>query len=442
MFLLLSDKRKNRIIKKVFKDYISLDTDGFITFKGKIQKEINLGNISVIDGVYIVLELSYDVVNSKLVDLNDVPAFAFTLVKKAKLFNEDPNNSDGNLSQIFAHNYDFEKNLLKKHILNLESKNRFFNSEISNFNQFLIDDLVLPNLKPDSTKINKNIKPIKSDNIKLNFDNLYKEDLCYILDLNPNLTFEKVKVLRKKLSDDLMKLDLDFNLVKDASPDDLKKFLKPLKDLEKEKQIRKNDFKNLILKINNFNSKSFSDIISSKEDYLKIYDEINEKFSGCKNQTINHFISFHDYTLHTDELKALKKEIEIKQSLIIEFNNHISNLYLNYDECKKLKDNFKELNQLLFSIDKVPIFLKNKLFNENEALQNVVGILNDIEDYTNISDSNQENKIRLHNEMILDDKINMNKDFFKDMSDVAKKRAIVLDEKNVRIVAGAGTGKT
>lgn len=443
MFSLLSDKRKNRIIKKVFKDYISLDTDGFITFKGKIQKEINLGNISVIDGVYIVLELSYDVVNSKLVDLNDVPAFAFTLVKKAKLFNEDPNNSDGNLSQIFAHNYDFEKNLLKKHILNLESKNRFFNSEISNFNQFLIDDLVLPNLKPDSAKkINKDIKPIVPDNIKFNFDYLNKGDICYILDLNPDLTFEKVKVLRKKLSQDLMKLDLDFNLVKDASPDDLKKFLKPLKDLEKEKEIRKNDFKNLILKIKNFNSKSFSDIISSKEDYLKIYDEIKEKFSGCKDQTFNHFIGYHDYTLHTDELKALKKEIEIKQSLIIEFNNHISNLYLNYDECKKLKDNFKELNQLLFSIDKVPIFLKNKLFNENESLQNVVGILNDIEDYTNISDSNQENKIRLHNEMILDDKINMNKDFFKDMSDVAKKRAIVLDEKNVRIVAGAGTGKT
>ena len=65
----------------------------------------------------------------------------------------------------------------------------------------------------------------------------------------------------------------------------------------------------------------------------------------------------------------------------------------------------------------------------------------DLINYKNLSDE-KHNRIKKLNERILDDEIKDNPEFFKNITDPNKRRAIVIDEKNVKVNAGAGTGKT
>ena len=92
-------------------------------------------------------------------------------------------------------------------------------------------------------------------------------------------------------------------------------------------------------------------------------------------------------------------------------------------------------------MNKFPISLKNKIYQEFPNLKSFIQYYKDLINYKNLSDE-KPNRIKKLNERILDDEIKDKLEFFKDITDPNKRWAIVIDEKNVKVNAGAGTGKT
>lgn len=441
---------KNRLIKDILKKSISLNSIGCIEFKGKLKDEINKRNISNEDALLIVLDILFNVTENKLTNFNEIPFYFSLRIKKVKKFNNNFNSSkiDLKIKKFFNHKYDFEKGLIKKYVSGLEERFNIKNKEVIEFNKTFINNIKYSdlNIKKESVKKkNITIKQKKStypERNKINLDHLNKTDLCYILDLNPDLTFEKSKVLRNQVIENLLNLHIDDNNINNASRSDLKKFLEPHREKEKQKELEKKKLKDLISNVKAFNNKSFSHILSSKKEYLEIYNQISENYCDIDEYNLNTFKSYYEYVNKTEMFKSIENEVILSEDLIKKFNSQIFDNYLNNTGRTELKTSFNEIYKLYIKINELPNFLKNKLYETNNDLKNAIEIFNDLDNYTSISDSHENNKIRIHNEQILDKKINENKEFFEDITDVSKKRAIVMDEQNVKVLAGAGTGKT
>ena len=422
---------------------------GYIDFKGKLKDELNKGNISHEDALLIVLDIIYSIAEGNLTDYETVPFFFKKRMRNVKGFNRefDKNQIDSKIDKFFNHDYDFEKNIIKTHVSKLESQYRV-DRDVRSYNKKIISNVKYIELdikeKPAEKKAPK-IKQkriIKKTNFRIRLDNLNKEDLCSILGLNLELTFEKTKVLRARVINELSKLEIGDDVLKNASPNDLKRFLAPARERERKKEMEKKKLKNLISKVKSFNDKSYSDILSSKDEYLEIYNEINENFPDLNNRDFNNFKSYQNYVNHAEEYQLISERVLSQKKFIDKLNNQILDIYLNYEQRNKLKSSYKEIYELYSQINILPELLKYKFLEENNDLKEIIGLFTDLDNYMTISESGEENKIRIHNEQVLDNIIDQNKEFFKDITDINKKRAIVLDEKNVKVIAGAGTGKT
>ena len=142
-------------------------------------------------------------------------------------------------------------------------------------------------------------------------------------------------------------------------------------------------------------------------------------------------------------IEEIKKELTKNLDLINDFFNEITNNgFLSHEIREELISNYSPIYKIISNLNKFPNSQKEKLFSEFNKLKEFGKVYEDLINYTNLSDTSQDNEIKKINENILDSEINENEDFFKEISDVNKKRAIVIDEKNVRVNAGAGTGKT
>ena len=182
---------------------------------------------------------------------------------------------------------------------------------------------------------------------------------------------------------------------------------------ETSKTIKDIDSKN-----KKFDTTNFGNGTRSKDEANSNFDK-NNKFDNFKNE--------------------LRKHSDLINDFFDEIHN---NGFLSFEKREKIIIKYSDIYKTISKLDKCPNSQKEKIFSEFDDLKRFLKIYKDLIDYINLSDTPMENDIRKINEKSLDLEINQNEDFFKEISDVNKKRAIVIDEKNVRVNAGAGTGKT
>ena len=415
---MIGDDKKNSLARSVCDKYISINSNNCIDFKGLIKHNINVGIISDVEAMHIVLNLIYDIVNSKLTRFYEIKMYASSLVSKVEKFHDKSNNDYTNLNDIFTHDYSFERRYIKKYLFK-----EYGNSGID----FSFIDC---NLYDEISQEQSDVKTSPNKKSNLNLNHLSRRDLCYILDLNPELTFDKDKVLKKQLINEYQKVSDDVSELENLYSIQIRNSLKPVI----EKRRKKEKFNALLSKVKSFNKRKLSDILNSSDEYLKIYDEISIDFKDCDNESIKYFVGIHDFTQNLDRLCEIKNQLE-------SFDTSIQDLeekFINFEDRLSIKSSLNDFS----SIDEFPEALKIKLLDENPSLKEYIKLSKDLDNYSYISDSDEDNKVRLHNENVLDEEISKNKEFFQDITDVNKKRAIVLDEKNVRVIAGAGTGKT
>lgn len=213
--------------------------------------------------------------------------------------------------------------------------------------------------------------------------------------------------------------------------------------LQKERQEKQIQINSLIEKIKLFNYKSFSEMISSENEYSKTYDEILNNYSILSQY--REITLFKDYYSHLNYIKqiiVIEKEIKTNIGLLNSFDDDLKNNgFLNYSKREKIINTHKSLYELTSELNKFPIFLKNRIYQEFPNVKSFREYYKDLINYKNLSDE-KPNRIKKLNERMLDDEIKDNPEFFKDITDLNKRRAIVIDENNVKVNAGAGTGKT
>lgn len=184
-------------------------------------------------------------------------------------------------------------------------------------------------------------------------------------------------------------------------------------------------------------------MISSENEYSKTYDEILNNYSILSQY--REITLFKDYYSHLNYIKqiiVIEKEIKTNIGLLNSFDDDLKNNgFLNYSKREKIINTHKSLYELTSELNKFPIFLKNRIYQEFPNVKSFREYYKDLINYKNLSDE-KPNRIKKLNERMLDDEIKDNPEFFKDITDLNKRRAIVIDENNVKVNAGAGTGKT
>lgn len=160
------------------------------------------------------------------------------------------------------------------------------------------------------------------------------------------------------------------------------------------------------------------------------------------NQNTNHsddikkFFSMYHYIYDSDPFKLLKNhESDLENFIkIINLNN-----YLDYDNRQNLINNYSKIYEGILNIDNS--FFEN-VCSDIRYLKEFKKGYGDLINYTTFSETKDNNVIKIHNKKYLDNEFFKYEDLFEDISDPAKKTAIVMNDKNIKVVAGAGTGKT
>ena len=143
------------------------------------------------------------------------------------------------------------------------------------------------------------------------------------------------------------------------------------------------------------------------------------------------------------KLNNIENKIKKNYELINDFFSEINtNGFLSFEKREEILVKYSPIYKISSVLNKFSDSHKQKIFSEFDNLEKFLKAYGDLINYTNLSDTSEDNEIRKINENVLDTEINENEDFFKEITDINKKRAIVIDEKNVRVNAGAGTGKT
>ena len=508
-----------KVIKNICRDYVTIDYNGVIDFKLTLKDNIRNNSISEDDALFILLDLLYQV-NHRL-KYKFVSKNLFDLIKDVKKYNKE-NKEYLKEKILFNKPYYREVKLVIDYIMSLAKERNIQSKNIT--------------IKKPKSNI-KNRKKL----IKTKLKDFQREDLCCILDLDPTLNFEREKVLKNRIVDELLERSFDEDKLNNCSAEDIKdilnsnnestgmtneeiikiqnirlyKLLDEFEDdykiqlekenelklqkrekerlrkeklkkqkekeeklkkereeqkrrkkqeqerlrkekeikarklkiqnerLQKERQEKQRQIYSLIEKVKLFNYKSFSEMMSSENEYLKTYDEILKNYSILSQY--REITLFKDYYSHLNDIKqiiAIEKEIKTNISLLNQFDDDLKkNGFLNYSKRERIINTYKSLYEFTSELNKFPIFLKNRIYQEFPNLKSFMEYYKDLINYKNLSDE-KPNRIKKLNEKILDDEIRDNPEFFKDITDPNKRRAIVIDEKNVKVNAGAGTGKT
>ena len=304
--------------------------------------------------------------------------------KKTKMLLED-------ISLKYNTNISFQDELQKQKIkiTNLISKNEELRNKIEeNQNIKLKEDLtllennlkqkekennelkgLLDNKKNDIEKYLKDIKLLKEENLKLNFQ-ISEES-------------EKNKILSNKFES----LNNNYNLLKEHNI----KIENIEKKIMEENLLHLEKIKNLE-ESNENHIREINDIKTKKEGEKKIYNEqlkINEKNYEINNKALN------------DEINKIKKELEI-------LNLEVGNLKIKLEQKNNENNNLisinKEINSKLNELEKDKINQKEeneKLQLEKEEIAKKLNTeINKInEDYINIVEKNNNNIKELNNKI-------------------------------------------
>lgn len=508
-----------KVIKNICRDYVTINDNGVIDFKLTLKDNIINNSVSEDDSLFILLDLLYQInhgLKYKFFSKN-----LFDLITDVKKYNKENKK------------YLKEKILFKKH----------YYHELKQVIDYIISLAKERNIESKNITIEKPKENIKNRKklIKTKLKDFQHDDLCCILNLDPTLNFEREKVLKNRIVDELLEMSFDEDKLNNCSTEDIKEILnsnnessgmrneeiikiqnvrlyklldefednykiqlekenelkqqkrekerlrkeKLKKQKEKEEKLKKEreeqerrkkqeqerlgkeaeikarklkienehlqkerqekqiQINSLIEKIKLFNYKSFSEMISSENEYSKTYDEILNNYSILSQY--REITLFKDYYSHLNYIKqiiVIEKEIKTNIGLLNSFDDDLKNNgFLNYSKREKIINTHKSLYELTSELNKFPIFLKNRIYQEFPNVKSFREYYKDLINYKNLSDE-KPNRIKKLNERMLDDEIKDNPEFFKDITDLNKRRAIVIDENNVKVNAGAGTGKT
>lgn len=187
----------------------------------------------------------------------------------------------------------------------------------------------------------------------------------------------------------------------------------------------------LIEKINLFNNKKLDEMVSSKKEYSEIYQEISEMKIDSSKEHYVEFLVFMDNYEYCNELSELLNKIKLNKHFIDDFFTEINKEELSNYRRNELISDFKEFYHLSSQVYSYPEGMEFHIFDELNNLELFIEYYDDL-----LNEGNFIKEINIKNE------IYKNEAFFKDIKDLNKKRAIVCDEDNVRVIAGAGAGKT
>ena len=382
------NNKDSEVKNLVFDNYIIFDENGKIDFKSELKSYIDKDYISREDAFNIVYELMYCVINYNYDD-NKVNEELFELIDKVKEFNiKDEFTIKNNV--LFFKDYSHEKNLM-----------------------YVFSDCY--NVKDDRPKNDFKIDNSNSPN-------------------HSNDTGLSVSE-RMELDKEIRRITVE---IRKKHPYDWREILKSTPVYKKRHNILDCETNELSKAIENtdLNNKN-----NSENDIEKYYKS---------NIISNEYVEFNKNNLKSDskidKIKKLDYFIDILRKnfdLINKFYSEIhNNGFLSFEKREKLIDKYSQIYEITSNVNKFSESQKQKIFFEFDNLKPFLKIFDDLTNYTNLSNSSKDNEIRKINEEVLDVEINDNIDFFKEIDDINKKRSIVIDEKNVRVNAGAGTGKT
>ncbi len=541
---------KQELIDFIFKSQFYLNSQNILEFSHGFNQEIQLGNISNKDAMYIICELLFTV------NENCIKTHINILDDVSRLKNEVRElNEQHALKSIFNKDYSSEVKLIEEYFNSINDTEKIYYSNLKN-------------------------------SIKTNLNHFSKKELCEILELEPELTFDKEKKLRNKIADilltkiansgelsncrvvDVKKLIESDNLINKFSKvstsltsslkeiktetknfskgnidDDYsaeihnkeiqktgqrgihsnsnkihgenvrvnsekskderrrevylkwhienqkknqnktthqkKKRLRKKKKLAKDSYERnpqksvnknsiitrqntlkrpshqdesskntfkeqndlKNELRKIRFKVHEFNSKNSSEIVSSKNEYLEIYNKIKHHYFNifANEIEIDKFSWYFEHDLNG--ILEFNNGIEEYIPTINELYSKLGSCYLSKSKRECLFHRYENHYSFIRKLNSFPKHLKEKLLKENNLMK-FKKFYEDLKSYSNINDSRNTNMIRIINEKFIKDSIEENNEFFEDIDDPNKRKAIVIDEDNVRVVAGAGTGKT
>ena len=421
-----------KVIKNICRDYVTIDYNGVIDFKLTLKDNIRNNSISEDDALFILLDLLYQInhgLKYKFFSKN-----LFDLITDVKKYNKENKK------------YLKEKILFKKH----------YYHELKQVIDYIISLAKERNIESKNITIEKPKENIKNRKklIKTKLKDFQHNDLCCILNLDHTLNFEREKVLKNRIVDALLEMSFDEDKLNNCSTEDIKEIL----NSNNESSGMRNEE---IIKIQNVR---LYKLLDEFEDNYKIQLEKEEKLKKEREEQERRKKQEQERLRKDAEIKARKLKIEnehlqkerqdIKQIIVIEkeiktnigllnsFDDDLKNNgFLNYSKREKIINTYKSLYELTSEVNKFPIFLKNRIYQEFPNLKSFMEYYKDLINYKNLSDE-KHNRIKKLNERILDDEIKDNPEFFKNITDPNKRRAIVIDEKNVKVNAGAGTGKT
>ena len=423
-----------KVIKNICRDYVTIDYNGVIDFKLTLKDNIRNNSISEDDALFILLDLLYQInhgLKYKFFSKN-----LFDLITDVKKYNKENKK------------YLKEKILFKKH----------YYHELKQVIDYIISLAKERNIESKNITIEKPKENIKNRKklIKTKLKDFQHNDLCCILNLDHTLNFEREKVLKNRIVDALLEMSFDEDKLNNCSTEDIKEIL----NSNNESSGMRNEE---IIKIQNVR---LYKLLDEFEDNYKIQLEKEEKLKKEREEQERRKKQEQERLRKEAEIKARKlkienehlqkerqekqrqinslieKEIKTNIGLLNSFDDDLKNNgFLNYSKREKIINTYKSLYELTSEVNKFPIFLKNRIYQEFPNLKSFMEYYKDLINYKNLSDE-KHNRIKKLNERILDDEIKDNPEFFKNITDPNKRRAIVIDEKNVKVNAGAGTGKT
>lgn len=215
-------------------------------------------------------------------------------------------------------------------------------------------------------------------------------------------------------------------------------------EIGKENNKHKDEIFSSLKKMKIFNNKTLYEMFLSKDEYSKVLEiSKNDFFKHFKdNPDVINFSYFFDNLDEIENAVKLTKKIKENESDLNEFFKKIDEIgYLSNSYRVKLLDNFLSFYQLVIPVKSCSNLIKNKIFQEFKTLKRFIEFYEDLEEYDN-SDKLNNNHVKAFNENYMKMEMKKYPDLFNDIFDENKRRAIVCDEDNVKVVAGAGAGKT
>ncbi|WP_295590706.1 UvrD-helicase domain-containing protein [uncultured Methanobrevibacter sp.] len=210
--------------------------------------------------------------------------------------------------------------------------------------------------------------------------------------------------------------------------------------IAKEKNIIFNEFRGLLNSQDTYIDENICEEFKSRfnKSYCNYFDLLNmrryiDKFNEQfiekeKNVIFSEFMSLLD-----------SQDVYIDENIYEEFKSRFNKSYCNYFDLFKMDDYIDEFNDKFIEKEKIDCInnFKNGYISNSEKLE-LIRSLNIKWDIDSIVDE--------HNEKYIDEQIKLERFYFDNIAgrslDEDQIRAVLTDDDNTQIVAGAGTGKT